>query len=699
MCSFRIAVFSIIALLLLPATGIAGADDSSTSEPVFPSAGFSRLYQEIDVNLPDTYAGTDYTLPIDLTGVKYSDSYNLDTDQLAKLGEQGFVVVPSDYKQFHYIYESMEYDELPVFITVDSVYHVYHLAFDKLLRDMEREKLEPAIRSLTDALADAAAGQYEEALGTSMEGAAYGVLAYFSVARQLIEADSPPPLHLAVADVVASELKLIEAHNGIAVSPIFNYEEDYSQYVPRGHYTRDEQLQRYFRTMMWYGRMCFVTKDPDLARMTLLITRLLMDTEIDGVPAMDLWESVYDPTVFLVGKADDLSIYDMEPLIKKIYGQSPDIATLGDETLLGKFTDAVEKLPPPLINSMIVDLAADKESATRGFRFMGQRFVLDAYIFDELTMREVEDRWLPMGLDVFAAMGNEDAYRILKDIGKTNYVGYDDQLKKLRGQISLFDLETWTQNLYWNWLYSLRAIVEPKGDAYPVYMQTEAWADKDLHSALGSWTELKHDTILYAKQVYAECGDDTPPEYVRGYVEPNPMAFARLLALVSMTRAGLEEEDLVPRNLEYFLKSLEDLLVFLESVTERELNGGEINEREYLRMISFGGLLEWMTTQSADSDEMGGTPYFEQDEQVALVADVATGAGSALEEAVGRVFEIYVVVPDGVGGLQVTKGGVFSYYEFEQPISDRLTDESWIDMIEEGTIPERPTWTKSFIAE
>ena len=37
--------------------------------------------------------------------------------------------------------------------------------------------------------------------------------------------------------MVQNELTLIKGHEGFADSPIFGYKEDYSQYVPRGHYT------------------------------------------------------------------------------------------------------------------------------------------------------------------------------------------------------------------------------------------------------------------------------------------------------------------------------------------------------------------------------------------------------------------------------------------------------------------------------
>ena len=67
----------------------------------------------------------------------------------------------------------------------------------------------------------------------------------------------------------------------------------------------------------------------------------------------------------------------------------------------------------------------------------------------------------------------------------------------------------WAQNLYWNWLYTLLPLLEPKGEGWPVFMQNQAWTDKSLNTALGSWAELRHDTILYAKQ--SETEKSIPP--------------------------------------------------------------------------------------------------------------------------------------------------------------------------------------------
>ncbi|RLC89402.1 MAG: hypothetical protein DRI37_03865 [Chloroflexi bacterium] len=691
------------------------------------NAGFSGLYKAISINLPaDGFYDSSYVLPVALNSLTNEDAFTFNADQAALLGENGFVVTPGDWLEFFQLYESTRYQDLPVFVTTDSVYHVYHLLFDKLLRDLERDSLAPTLETLTNALVSAAEAQYHEAQGTSLEESARRVWGYFVVAQQLIM-ETPPPVPGPVATEVNAELALIAAHGGIDMSPLLSlpeafdeglfcdpnatpeqaekfYCEDYSQYVPRGHYTRDEQLKRYFRAMMWYGRINLRLKHTRETRLALLMTRIIRQTTVNGVEATELWANIYDPTVFLVGKSDDLSFHEYGPLMDAVYGLSPDLTLLADDDYLNAFIASARQLPPPQINSMWVYIWEDEEEATQGFRFMGQRFVLDAYIFEELIWREVgtfgHERWLPKGLDVFAAMGSAEAYTLLDEMGETDYEHYDEKLVKVQGEISGLELDSWTQNLYWNWLYALQALTAPKDEAYPPFMQTQAWARKDLQTALGSWTELKHDTILYAKQVMAELGGGAPEEPpVRGYVEPNPEAFARLLALTRMTRAGLEERGILSDQTSYRLDELEETLVFLQSVAERELAGGEITAEEYERIKYYGGWLERMTLSAADTVEGSYSNVFNEDEQAALVADVATDPnGYVLEEATGRIDEIYVVVPNGAGGLQIAQGGVFSYYEFRWPMDDRLTDEAWRAQITAGNQPPRPEWTDSFSA-
>ena len=81
---------------------------------------------------------------------------------------------------------------------------------------------------------------------------------------------------------------------------------------------------------------------------------------------------------------------------------------------------------------------------------------------------------------------------------------------------------------------------------------------------------------------------------------------------------------------------------------------------------------------------------------MAVIADVHNYEGQCLEVGVGNPDWIYVLVPIE-GEWYLTRGGVYSYYEFLQPISNRLTDEQWKEMINSGNAPERESWIKKYI--
>jgi hypothetical protein len=85
---------------------------------------------------------------------------------------------------------------------------------------------------------------------------------------------------------------------------------------------------------------------------------------------------------------------------------------------------------------------------------------------------------------------------------------------------------------------------------------------------------------------------------------------------------------------------------------------------------------------------------------MALIADVATNGWdkTALEAATGTPRKIYIFVNDKSGGARIARGFVYSYYEFERPLSEgRMTDEEWKKIVyDESRAKElekfRPAW-------
>ncbi len=164
-----------------------------------------------------------------------------------------------------------------------------------------------------------------------------------------------------------------------------------------------------------------------------------------------------------------------------------------------------------------------------------------------------------------------------------------------------------------------------------------------------------------------------------------------------MTVDGLGQRGLLSEEDRESLEHLEELLLSLKDIAEKELEGTSLTESDYELINSYGDVLERLTVAAADKEDRGGAV---DEEEAAIVADVATdpNSGTVLEEAVGTVFEIYVVA-DIDGQLTLTEGGVFSYYEFPWPMSDRLTDESWRELLNSGEAPGRPDWTSSFVSD
>ncbi len=666
-------------------------------------------YQETPVSA--TLAVKPYKVDSDLGNITNKDMFQFSPAARNLLIKNGFVVVPNSYtKEFFWIYENNEYEPRPSFITTDSALHNYHLFFDHLLRVVETEKLAPELVGLTKAMLSQSQNQYETLKGTGWESAARRNVGFFAVAGKLLDPKmSVPPI---VKDEVEKELELIESHKGIEVSPLMNIggsggskplEEDYSQYIPRGHYERTDLLKAYFKSMMWYGRLTFRSKDENETKSALLIT-LALDKENNR----QKWEQIYTTTSFFVGKSDDISYYQLKELADKIYGTKVNPKkVVSDSGKWKTFLADVGKLEPPAINSIPVineTSSADRDNKIKGFRFMGQRFTIDASIFQQLIYSKVEansngaQRMLPRGLDIPAVMGSTEAYTILESMKETDYKNYPENMSKMKTDISGLKNEIWQQNLYWSWLYTLKPLVQEKPSGYPSFMLNSAWVRKELNTYLGSWTELKHDTILYAKQVYAECGGGGDVDD-RGYVEPNPYVYARLASLVKMTGDGLQDRGPLNEQDKASLERMEELVLSLKIISEKELSNTPLTEEEYELIRSYGGQLEhfWL---DALKDEGIDDSSAADDRPAALVADVATnpGGGQVLEEATGRIFDIYVVVPVD-GKLRITSGGVYSYYEFPWPLNDRLTDTRWYKMQDSGQTPPLPGWTNAFIAQ
>ncbi|MHC4574213.1 MAG: DUF3160 domain-containing protein [Planctomycetota bacterium] len=443
----------------------------------------------------------------------------LTAEEREKIAENGFVVFVPKRPGYHpadealSIYHKCKSSHFPVFVTSDVILHTSHLLFDWSLRFLETSSLKDDLLNLTDVMLTKSLSYYDEIRNKQLKEAALKNAIFFNVAKCVLTQGKLEEVPKDVKVIIEKERKLIDEHPGFWVSPLFGYKEDYSQYVPRGHYSRSPEFERYFKAMVWYGRMGFrltplketqgryvLDEEAGLTEtlQAILVCKALSEAKIKGETALAVWERIYETTSFFAGRSDDLTVKEYKELVDKIYGQSCPLSTISNEERVAEFVKQARRLRKPKILSIyITDISSQAEdwrTQTQALRFMGQRFAPDSQIFQNLVYDKVKwytgkdpkpftavfangawFRGFPRGLDIMGVFGSEAAEKILEEEKDADYKRYKEQFSKLKEQHDLSDKEAWTRDLYCSRLWSLKSILDKPDENAPWFMQSEAW--------------------------------------------------------------------------------------------------------------------------------------------------------------------------------------------------------------------------------
>ncbi len=637
-----------------------------------------------------------YEVRADLSNVVNAQDFakELNRAERAGLARAGFVLKRTGFIQPYDLYEDNEYKRphrYPPFLTVDALLHSYHQLFDKALEWLESELLAERLVRLSKAMYEASQKALASTHNEQVRQAALRLRDFFALSLALLGQRPPKPL----PSRVARELGLIRAHRQTAaVSPILGTKLDYTMFLPRGHYTRSETLQRYFQAMVWFGTatLRLSPKYPEELTTALLVTALL-NRPGSSAPIHD-WAELYRVTSLFVGPTDDVNPHELWKLVTQVWPHRKNLEGLADPAKRKELLSLLGHLPRPRIRPFLLDTPRSQTQA-RVFKFMGMRYVLDSEILQRLVHPKVPNRFWPSGLDLAAAFGFERAARhVTSSIPKGarwTADSYRAALERVRAQVATIPPKQWQGNLYWSWLHVLGGLLADFGQGYPQFMQTDEWKDRQLLSFLGSWTELRHDTILYAKQSGAECGEDEDePPLPKGYVEPNVEAWRRIEDLAARTRALLAKLPPWRRKtlLDERLAWLAEWAAFCRKISTKELSGQPVTQTEYEKMVVFGAEMEAIHQILVGGDLATLTPL---QRHMGLVADIHRSGDQVLEEAIGSVAAIYVVVPSD-GKLRIARGAAFSHYEFRHPAADRLTDNKWKERLKKGQAPALAPW-------
>ncbi len=599
------------------------------------------------------------------------------------------------------LYEDNRRHGIPNYITEDFLALSYLMLLERTVERMEATRMAPAFRRLVESLAVAV-----DRLPASDRPPAREIRdanrRFLDVIRSLLDEDprdagaggdaAPAP-----EDPVRAEVELVLAARGEALSPVVAQRLDYSQFRVRGRYTRNAELGRYFRAARYAGSVLFAVVASNATSITaeaadrltaqaLQLSRLIVEQD----DVREAWEDLDRQADWWFGPADDLTAEDF---VAVAGGSTPEADQGGRRRNARRQNDLPELRRRlfeharatgrrPRIAGSIVDVDRLEAPLTAldvltGWRLFPQRYSADSAALGRLVYDRVGSylgdarprslgfaggrpvKGLPSALELMALLGSRHAGSRLDATDERNFEGYAQAAEEARALL-------WeAQGLGGDHLALLRFWLAGSAAGGPARRpDVEPDADaRQTNTALAFWTYHRYVGLLYSKQSYSGVSKSfsLPPERTKAWLEPAAELYVRLARSAGelAARAGSEPCAAYARILERCISI---------AVAERaglELDAGDVDflndlDHQLFRLIG-----------------RRDTP---------IVVDVHTDPASrqVVQEGIGWP----QVVEKDLGQDLRARGTLFRHHELHQPISERLTDESWSRMLLAGKSPE-----------
>jgi hypothetical protein len=588
---------------------------------------------------------------------------------------------PSYAIAYHEIYQS----ELPLFVSVDSIFHSVFATHDELLAALEARRLAPLLSDLVRRLHEAlpaAASAYPPEVAGDLD-------LYLSVARALLTgrhaSGSAEARALVDKAMKADALATVEMLGRARMI-------DFTTYRPRGHYAKDRALARYFRGAMW------------LSRLELNLVSRSSRSSHPGI-APDPSETPREATM-AVALAD----------LAERSGAMADLGLL--DAAWGAFAGPREDVPLAKIaelrrtagiGAITLPEAANRLRAAIGDGFrrtarlhympqgstelpaittlLGPRVVADATATRPLVHGETPDRYDLGVADLAYAFGHDRARRYLAaDLARFPILA--GQLDVARAIVTKKQAGG---GLYGAWLDAVRALAQDPPGALPSFMGTEAFRDLRVNSFVAAYGQLKHNNVLLAGQPYDEGACAVPD----GFVEPAPAVYRALADYAERGRealAALDPGDALGGGA--YFRRLGKVARVLAAISDAELSGRPLSAEalSFLSMVveihgvdigtgfttTYNGWYFdlFLTRPHETTASPPGNPEHASMASAAFVADfyASTNTGT-VAYAGAREPALGIFVVDTGGAPRLVVGPVARAYEHHAPMDRRLTDE------------------------
>jgi hypothetical protein len=665
--------------------------------------------------------------------------YKLSDYEKLLLQNNGFMVSDRLQKSsFGNALMEIYHSDLPVFISTDAILHAFHISYDRILMDIELAVLINNLKTMLSQMR-AKMPQLEARYSAypQIQQMLEDVDLYITIPLRLLD-ETTQPYYSSNQERIGKLLDKIFNASGFSYETIFSeacVRIDWSQFKPRGHYVSisHPELEKYFRAMMWLGRIeiyllppeaypdppCIVQSFDDITRQ--IINSYLISELFDLSNSWQLYRDIEEILRFFVGESDNVTLENLIYLKEAVQFENAD--ELLDSLKLIEFQDSLknQSFAYQLILSQILvsdPFKPDSIVPASAFLLFGQRFVIDSYVtgsvvFDRILFNGGKIcRLFPSTLDPMFAMGNDAALQLLQPELEQYY--YSSNLAALRYLIDSYDEEFWTGTIYNSWLNAIRKLNPPQSrNNFPQFMQGAAFWQQKLNTQLSSWAQLRHDNLLYAKQSYT---GGTVCFYPYTYIEPFPEFYDALKSFSEMAVNKFQNlpfsNDWLKYKIIEFFNYFGPVMDTLAMISEKILSGTPFTQQEnnFLKTIIYDN----PEPGSGQPPYKGWYPrliYYDHHYEFKgmfrkdhIVADIHTTPSDCFGNYYGWITHVgtgpvnlgvfIAKIPDG--GTVAFVGPFLSYYEYVTTNFLRLTDEEWDNQYLQSAL--RPNWVNIYLA-
>jgi hypothetical protein len=683
-----------------------------------------------------------HALNISTNNILYYDTicskYNLTQYEKQLVQRYGFMVTERlKFQSFGEALKDVFHKDLPVYVSTDAILHSLHMSYDAILVEVEGQVLIPKLKLLLQELytkLPTLNSTYWS--NVKMRESLQDLDVYITVARKLV-GETVSPYYTTNTARIDTILGLINDYGftqysffGEPINSPTRYI-DFSQFKPRGHYTDPQNLfrypllEKYFKAMIWLSRIEIFLIPPSAAgpltsttktMRTVILSALLLEAAKSGTGISKLQE-IETIIKNFVGEQDNVTVFNFDMLMNTNSITNPtqflDTLTLRrfQDTLLTKPFAYQRILSQAIVNAQEIDSIIPAST----FMLLGQRFVIDSYVTGSVVYDRIKyygqyiRRMLPNTLDVLFALGNDASAQLLQN--ELNQYNYATNLAADRYVINSLNTSYWYSTLFNNWLHSIMKLNPPSNrNNLPATMQTAAYWQQKMNTQLGSWTQLRHDNLLYAKQSYTGIPVCSFPY---GYVEPFPEFYNTIEVFSQKVKQVIHpvpfENPNIKNEIIQYCNTLKGVSDTLKTISEKELNSIPLTQQEgsflqsMLRYVNdpyysyYTGWYYKLFFKPSNLENFTKKDY--------IVADIHTSPADEVGNIVGWVKHVGMgpinlgvfVIEYPVNQSVAYVGPFFSYYDYTTENYLRLTDQEWAANY--LYLAARPSWVNMYLAD